>query len=237
MAAAENGAADAHDGRAFQQSPRACRPTCPSTACRRQMPALTHAAAASSRRRANGGALQRRVGPAARESPSARAGAGSAAPTRRAPVQAVRPACTPLLLASPLMFTCRQMFSGTALGRALLRQALGDLQALDRVHPVETGGDRTRLVALDRTDEMPFQRIRWSRFCDGGDLVDAFLQIVFAEGALALRPPPARPPREGLGNGQQLDRRTGPAGASAGGGDCRFDSLQVGGDCGHNGFL
>jgi hypothetical protein len=77
-----------------------------------------------------------------------------------------------------------------------------------------------------------------SRFCDSGDLVDAFLQIVLAEGALAavgrfqhgFR-------REGLGHGQQLDRRTGPAGSVAGHLDCRFDSLQVPGDCGHNGFL
>ena len=44
-----------------------------------------------------------------------------------------------------------------ALG-ALLGQALGHLEAIDRVGPVEVGRHQPRLVALDRADAMPFQR-------------------------------------------------------------------------------
>ena len=42
--------------------------------------------------------------------------------------------------------------------------------------------------------------------------------------------------REGLRYGEQADARNGPVGGLRGGGDCRFDSLQVGSDCGHNQF-
>ena len=42
-----------------------------------------------------------------------------------------------------------------AAGRALRREALGDLQAVDALHPVERRGGLARLVALQRADEVP----------------------------------------------------------------------------------
>ena len=44
------------------------------------------------------------------------------------------------------------------MSRALLRQPLCDLQPIHALHPVEMFGDEARLVALDRTDEVPLQR-------------------------------------------------------------------------------
>ena len=43
-----------------------------------------------------------------------------------------------------------------------LAEPLGDLQAIDAVHPAEVLGDGASLVALDRTDEMPLDRQSWS---------------------------------------------------------------------------
>ncbi len=124
------------------------------------------------------------------------------------------------------------------LGRTLFGQALGDFQALHGMHPGEAGGDRARLVALDRADEMPFDRRIRLRARHGGDLFDAFLQIVFTEGALPRSHGFEHGfHREGLRYGKQLDARSGPAGGLGRSGDCRFDSLHVGGDCGHNRFL
>ena len=66
---------------------------------------------------------------------------------------------TPPLLASPLTFTCdahlqrRQSCAGRCADR---RSAI--FSAVDAVHPAEIFGDGARLVALDRSDEMPFQR-------------------------------------------------------------------------------
>jgi hypothetical protein len=65
--------------------------------------------------------------------------------------------------------------------RALRGQAFGNLQTVDRMHPVEAFGDRARLVALQRADEMPFQLAAGK----SRTLVDAFLHVVLAEGALA----------------------------------------------------
>ena len=56
------------------------------------------------------------------------------------------------------MLTCRQTFSGGAWKRPLRRQALGDLQPVDAVHPVEVLGDRAGLVGLDAADEVPGER-------------------------------------------------------------------------------
>jgi hypothetical protein len=62
----------------------------------------------------------------------------------------------PLLLASPETLTWTQTCSG---GRwpGAGRQALGDLQAVDGMHPVKVLGHRRGLVALQRADEMPFE--------------------------------------------------------------------------------
>ncbi len=63
---------------------------------------------------------------------------------------------------------------------ALCRQALGDLQAVDAMHPVEGIRHRTGLVALQRADEMPLEAERTQRL----DLVHALLHVVLAESAL-----------------------------------------------------
>ena len=63
------------------------------------------------------------------------------------------------------------------LGRTLCRQAFGDLEALDRMHPGEMFGNQARLVALQRADEMPLQ-IEVDR---GPCLVDRLLHVILAE--------------------------------------------------------
>ncbi|MNT28238.1 hypothetical protein D3C72_1639090 [compost metagenome] len=60
-------------------------------------------------------------------------------------------------------------------------QALGDLQAIHRVHPGEVLGQRLGLVRLDRADEVP-DHIQVGEF---GLLGQGFLQVVLAEVALA----------------------------------------------------
>ena len=70
---------------------------------------------------------------------------------------------SPLLLASPLMLTCRHSCSGGSAGGPLLGQALRDLQPVDAVHPVEVLGHDARLVALQRADQVPAQTARAGR--------------------------------------------------------------------------
>ena len=65
---------------------------------------------------------------------------------------------TPLLVASPLMLTCRQTCSGAQAPGRCAAQALGDLQPIDRMDPVEVLGDDARLVALQRADQVPLGR-------------------------------------------------------------------------------
>src|SRR5262245_62285797 len=87
--------------------------------------------------------------------------------------------------------------------RTLGRQALGDLEPVDGVHPREVLGDRARLVSLQPADEMPGELAAGER----ADLRQAFLYEILAEmldagarGAInccaALS----------LGNGQKRDR-------------------------------
>ena len=61
--------------------------------------------------------------------------------------------------------------------RTLRRQTLGDLQAIDRVHPGEVFGDRTCLVSLQAPDEMPGELAAGERF----DLGQTFLEEILAE--------------------------------------------------------
>jgi hypothetical protein len=213
MAGAENGAADAHDGRAFQHR-RAHVADMPIDSVSSVDAGLDDAprpvrAGAQTGRAAvrvlcgSGIAIRprrRRFGSAA----TGRASAGSSS------------GATPLLLASPLMFTCRQMFSGPSLGRALLGQALGDLQALDRVHPVEMVGDRARLVALDRADEMPFQpQVSGRAFATAAILSSLPADSSRRRRAGRRRRLQHRLGWEGLGNGQQAGPSTGPEGRAA----------------------
>jgi hypothetical protein len=67
--------------------------------------------------------------------------------------------------------------------RALLGQTLRDLQAIDRMYPVEMFGDRPRLVRLQGADEMPFERR--AQIGERLDLGERLLHVVLAELALA----------------------------------------------------
>ena len=70
-------------------------------------------------------------------------------------------------------------------GRALLVQALGDLESIDRLHPVELRRHRARLVALQRPDAVPFEGSARQHLGHRRDLLDTFLDVVFAERSLA----------------------------------------------------
>jgi hypothetical protein len=91
--------------------------------------------------------------------------------------------------------------------RPLFRQAPGDAQAIDAVHPIEALGYCPGLVGLNTPDEVPAQGLAREAIHFG----QSFLKIVFAEirdaggggqaygfGSL------------GLGNGDQGDRWPGP---------------------------
>ena len=73
---------------------------------------------------------------------------------------------------------------GRQMGRALCRQPLCDFQPLDAVHPVKIFCHRAGFVALQRADEMPVQR----QIRQFGNLVDAFLHIVFTKRQLPRLP-------------------------------------------------
>ena len=84
---------------------------------------------------------------------------------------------------------------------ALFGQALGDLESVHAVHPVEVLGHQSGLVALNGADAMPLQR----QVVQGSDFVDRFLDVVFAKGGLPCGMGLAHgigPP--GFGHGQQL---------------------------------
>lgn len=86
--------------------------------------------------------------------------------------------------------------------RALGGEALGDLQPIHRVHPVEMFGNGFGLVGLDRTDEMPGQ-VQVAQF---GLLGQGFLQVVLAEiGHAAGEGLADGGGRFGLAHGQQAD--------------------------------
>ena len=61
--------------------------------------------------------------------------------------------------------------------RTLRREPLGDLEAVDAVHPGEVLGHRARLVSLQAADEMPGELAARERL----DLGQAFLQEILAE--------------------------------------------------------
>ena len=66
-------------------------------------------------------------------------------------------------------------------GRPGLRQALCGFTAVYAVHPRKMFSDRPRLVALNRPNEMPFQRQAFER----ENFFQAFLRVIFAEGGLS----------------------------------------------------
>src|SRR5688572_20331439 len=61
--------------------------------------------------------------------------------------------------------------------RTLLREAFGDVETVDAVHPIEVLGHRPGLVSLEPSDEMPGELAALQRL----DLRQAFLQEILAE--------------------------------------------------------
>jgi len=113
---------------------------------------------------------------------------------------------------------------------ALRRQTLGDLEAVDTMHPVEGVRHRARLVALQRADEMPLEAQRSQRL----DLVDAFLHVVLAKGALAGRSGLAHRGRgPGLAHREQRHARRLAPGKLRRGSDAGAHVMQAGGDRHH----
>ena len=92
---------------------------------------------------------------------------------------------------------------------ALAAQALGDVQPIQRLQPVEMRGHLAGLAALQRADAMPLQ----PQGLQGLDLGNGLLHIVLAKGDLAGGGGFAHGfGGKGLGNGQQAHR----AGRAAG---------------------
>jgi hypothetical protein len=114
-------------------------------------------------------------------SPRSRTRSGGSAATAAASA-GTSAGATPLLLASPLMLTCRHSCSGGRCRPGAVRQALRGLQPVDRVHPVEGLGHRPGLVALQRADQVPLQ-LR-AQVGQRLDLGQRLLHVVLAEGAL-----------------------------------------------------
>jgi hypothetical protein len=117
-------------------------------------------------------------------------------------------------------------------GRPLLRQALRDLQPVDRVRPMEMRRHQPRLVALDRAYAMPLQRQAGQQ----RHLLHRFLDVVLAEGILARGLRRAHGFRgHGLGHGKQRDFVHVPSRGCAG---CCYPfshALEVAGNRRHNG--
>ena len=94
-------------------------------------------------------------------------------------------------------------------------------------------GDKARLVALQRTDEVPLEMWK-SNFAD---LVRAFLHVIFTKchlpGPSGLQNAGGWP---GLADGQKPDFLRRPPAIVRSVADTRENGLQVGGNCCHNQF-
>ncbi len=120
---------------------------------------------------------------------------------------------------------------GRQMGRTLLRQTLGDFLPLHAMDPGEAFRDGAGLVALHGADEMPFQ----GQVGEGIQLAQGFLEITLAEGgkptgmgfADGFR-------RKSLADGQQAGASSGSAGLGTGGFDVFPASLHGDGDRSHN---
>jgi hypothetical protein len=100
------------------------------------------------------------------------------------------------------MLTWTHTDSGGPAFGALPGQALGDLQAVDGVGPVEVLGDQAGLVALDRADAVPLQR----QVGQQRHLLHRLLDVVLPERRLPHGVRLAhRLGAEGLGHRQQRD--------------------------------
>ena len=118
----------------------------------------------------------------------------------------------PDLLASSSMLTWISTLSGARCGGRVARKRLDQLDAVERLQPVEMQGDVAALVRLQRTDRVPFEREVGER----GLLAERFLHVVLAERGLAERGERAqRLGRFGLADGEQ-PRRFAPSGGRTG---------------------
>ena len=89
------------------------------------------------------------------------------------------------LLASPLTLTCRQTYSGgKAAGRCSDRRSAIFSRSIECTQS-KCSATSTRLVALQRADEMPFESELARR--SAAILSNAFLHIIFAECLLSGR--------------------------------------------------
>ena len=112
------------------------------------------------------------------------------------------------------------------------RQAFRNFGAVDAVHPGEIFRDLARLVALNRSDEVPFQA---GRPGEGRNFFEGFLHVVFAKNAQSARMRGGHRVRaERFADGDESDA----AGIASAGAGCLGDALsyglQVDPDCGHN---
>ena len=119
--------------------------------------------------------------------------------------------------------------------RALLVQALGNFFAVHGVHPVKVLGDQPGLVALYRANAMPLQGLHIRHGTHGGNLVDTFLDVVFAK-----RPLPGqrgfahRLGGKGFGHREQRHLCGLPAALLTCIGNLRVNALELAGNHRHN---
>ena len=146
-------------------------------------------------------------------SPSGRAGAGAAAPRPRARARATSAGATPLLrrLAADVDLQAHLRAARSA-GRPLRAQPLGDLQAIDRVDPVEVLGDDAASCCSAAGRSGATRAARAGRR-SAAIFSTRFLHVVLAEAALAGGVRLAhRVGAEGLAHGEQRDAFHGASG-------------------------
>lgn len=116
------------------------------------------------------------------------------------------------------------------------RQPFRNLESVYRMHPIEIEGDISSLVALNGTDEVPFNiPARFLRY-EFRDFFHAFLHITLAEGTLSgVCCGANRAGRERLAHSKQFDVIGIASGSSRSRGNSQLHALQVGENCCHNG--
>ena len=170
----------------------------------------------------------------ARGSPSGRAAAAAAARPRRAPTPATSAGATPLLLASPLMLTCRQTCSG---GRCAGRCSLSRWAIFRRsTECTQSNCSATTRVLLLCSGPIRCHSSRGAQVGQRGDLLERLparssRRSGAAPAAMRLA---HRVGAEGLAHRQQRDALHGASGGRAGAGDARVHLLELVCDHRHN---
>ena len=119
--------------------------------------------------------------------------------------------------------------------RPLLAQALGDLEPVDRLHPVKMLGDQTGFVALHRAYAMPFKGLAARLAAQRENFLHPLGNVVFAESPLPVRSGVGDGiGTKGFGHGQQPHRGRVTPGGKAGRGDTVTDKLEIAHNRGHN---